>query len=281
MKSQTPRSQQTEVPEVFWHSAIRYVLSSARSRGHLLVVWFIFTCHLHVLPHRLNSAGPLSSLPSAPPFSSLSSYHPPRYREPCSSFSPRLTKDPPQIKPVCSVLPYVSCRVLFPGQEPEVLIMNWVRFITCNYLCVCGTTYVLWERCVHSGILYFLSVFPFWPLLWGHLTHLGPLSIFSVFPCFSLMIKYRELNKLHLIMFFRPYIVNLFVCLSLCGAGLSSIIYFICNPTSGHEAHPFHLGYLVTTGVVKTAMWLREGGYSDNGQDTNCQHLTQVMIHIV
>lgn len=88
MKSQTPRSQQTEVPEVFWHSAIRYVLSSARSRGHLLVVWFIFTCHLHVLPHRLNSAGPLSSLSSAPPFSSLSSYHPPRYPEPCSSFSP-------------------------------------------------------------------------------------------------------------------------------------------------------------------------------------------------
>lgn len=136
MKSQTPRSQQTEVPEVFWHSAIRYVLSSARSRGHLLVVWFIFSCHLHVLPHRLNSAGPLSSLSSTPPFSSPSSYHPPRYPEPCSSFSPRLTKDPPQIKPVCSVLPYVSCRVLFPGQEPEVLIMNWVRFITCNYLCV-------------------------------------------------------------------------------------------------------------------------------------------------
>lgn len=167
MKSQTPRSQQTEVPEVFWHSAIRYVLSSARSRGHLLVVWFIFTCHLHVLPHRLNSAGPLSSLSSAPPFSSLSSYHPPRYPEPCSSFSPRLTKDPPQIKPVCSVLPYVSCRVLFPGQGKNRKYWSWTEWDLLPVItCVCGTIYVVWEKCLaHSGILYFLSMFPFWLLL--------------------------------------------------------------------------------------------------------------------
>lgn len=191
MKSQTPRSQQTEVPEVFWHSAIRYVLSSARSRGHLLVVWFIFTCHLHVLPHRLNSAGPLSSLSSAPPFSSLSSYHPPRYPEPCSSFSPvwqkTLHKSNPCVR-FCHMF-----RVEFCFQDKNRKYWSWTEWDLLPVItCVCGTIFVVWEKCVHSGILYFLSMFPFWPLLWGHLTHRGPLSIFSVFPWFSTLDKVQR-----------------------------------------------------------------------------------------